>query len=139
MSLFDAIRAELPGLRAEAEARMVDMFAIGVPTGAYEPNAETGVDEQVVDPLFTTVGRVKVGGGLASREAEAGGRTVTTVTRELHIPVGSPAVPTGAVAVCTAVHATSDPTLLGARLTLAGPAPGSQTTARRLEVSEVLT
>jgi hypothetical protein len=118
---------------------MLDTFDIGVPTGAYAPNPETGIDEQVIDPLFTTPGRVKVGGGLATREAEAGGRTVVTVARELHIPVDSPAVPTGAVAVCTAVHSTSDPTLLDARLVLAGPAPGSQTTARRLEVTEVLT
>ena len=72
-------------------------------------------------------------------DAEAGGRTVTTIRRELHIPVTSPAVPMGAVAVCTAVDATTDPTLLGAKLTLDGPAPGSQTTARRLQVSEVLT
>lgn len=143
MSIQSAIEAELPFLRAEAEARMLDTFDIGVPSGsyAYDPTANggTGGDVETITPLFTTPGRVKVGGGLASREAEAGGRTIVSVTRELHIPVDSAAVPTGAVAVCTAVHATSDPTLLGATLRLAGPAPGSQTTARRLEVEEVLT
>jgi hypothetical protein len=126
-----------------AESRMLDTFDIGVPTGGYtyDPaaNGGTGGDVETITPLFATVGRVKVGGGLAAREAEAGGRTVVTVVRELHIPVGSAAVPVGAVAVCTAVHPTSDPTLLNARLRLAGPAPGSQTTARRLEVEEVLT
>jgi hypothetical protein len=122
---------------------MLDTFEIGAPSGGYvyDPaaNGGQGGDVEAITPLFTTVGRVKSGRGLASREAEAGGRTVVSVVRELHIPVDSAAVPTGAIAVCTAVDATSDPTLLGARLKLSGPAPGSQTTARRLEVSEDLT
>ena len=138
MTLQSALEAELPYLRAEAEGRMVDTFQISVPTGGWSPNPGTGIDEQDLEPLFTTQGRVKVSRGLAVRESEVGGRTSAEVVRELHIPVDSGAVPAGAIAVCTAVHATSDPTLLNARLTLAGPAPGSQTTARRLEVSEVL-
>lgn len=117
---------------------MLDTFDIGTPSGGYTYDPVTGKDVETITPLFTTKGRVKARSGLASREAEAGGRTVVTVVRELHIPVGSPNVPTDAVAVCTAVHASSDPTLLNARLRLAGPAPGSQTTARRLEVTEVL-
>lgn len=137
MSLQSAIEAELPFLRAEAEARMLDTFDIKVPTGtAYNPG--TGNDETTYTDLFSTPGRVKVSGGLSARESEAGGRTVVTVVRELHIPVGSAAVPVGAVAFCTFAHETSDPTLLGAGLRLSGPTPGSQTTARRLEVSEVL-
>lgn len=103
----------------------------------YDP--ATQQDVEVSDLLFTTPGRVKVEGGLAVRDAEVGGRTSALVVRSWHIPVGSPVVPAGAVAICTAVHATSDPTLLGARLRIGGPAPGSQTTARRLEVTEVLT
>ena len=138
MTLMGAIEGRLPFLRTEAESRMLDTFQIGT-EAAPTYNPTTGNDEATFTPLFTTLGRVKVAGGLSARESEAGGRTVVTVVRELHIPVGSPAVPTGAVAVCTAVHATSDPTLLNARLKLAGPAPGSQTTARRLEVTEALT
>lgn len=138
MTLMGAIEAELPFLRAEAEARMLDTFEIGVPTGGFTYNAATDTDEEDLDALFTTVGRVKAA-GLVARESEVGGRTAITVTRELHIPVDSAAVPVGAVAVCTAVHSTSDPTLLGARLRLSGPAPGSQTTARRLQVTEDLT
>jgi hypothetical protein len=125
--------------RALAESRMLDTFAIGIPTGGtvYDPGTQTDVEE--LTPLFTTQGRVKAGSGLAARSSEAGGRTIVTVVRELHIPISSDAVPTGAVAVCTAVDATSDPTLLGARLRLSGPAPGAQTTARRLQVEEELT
>lgn len=137
MTLNAAIEAALPLLRAEAEARMLDTFDIALPLGP-QYNPATGNTEEAFDALFTTRGRVKAGGGLTARESEAGGRTVVTVVRELHIPVDSPAVPVGAVAVCTAVHATSDPTLLGAALRLAGPSPGSQTTARRLEVEQVI-
>jgi hypothetical protein len=118
---------------------MLDTFEVRVYSEGwhYDPVAEEDVQDYEV--LFTTPGRVKVGGGLAANQSEAGGRTVVTVTREWHIPVDSPAIPANAEAYCTAVHVTSDPTLLNARLTLAGPAPGSQTTARRLQVSEVLT
>ena len=139
MTLGEALGAYLSTLRSEAESRMLDTFEIGVPTGGTTYDPATQADVETIEPLFTTKGRVKVSGGLSARDSEAGGRTVVTVTRELHIPVNSPAVPTGAVAVCTAVDPTSDPTLLGARLRLSGPTPGSQTTARRLEVTEVLT
>lgn len=116
---------------------MLDTFDIAIPLGP-QYNPETGNTEEAFDALFTTRGRVKAGHGLTARESEVGGRTAVTVVRELHIPVDSPAVPVGAVAVCTDVHATSDPSLLGAVLRLAGPSPGSQTTARRLEVEEVI-
>lgn len=114
---------------------MLDTFAISEVTGTEYVDGE---EVDTLSALFTTVGRVKAA-GLFPRESEVGGRTTVTVTRELHIPVDSAEVPAGAVAVCTAVHATSDPTLLGATLRLSGPAPGSQTTARRLQVTEGLT
>lgn len=122
--------------RQMAESRMLDTWTIGASLGwAYDDDA--GEDVQTVDPLFTTKGRLKVAGNVV-RESEAGGRTVTETRRELHIPVDSDSVPAGAVAQCTAIHETSDPTMLGTIVRLAGPAPGSQTTARRLEVTEVL-
>ena len=133
-TLFTA--AELAQDRAEAEARMLDTWTIGTGAGfTYDPDAE--VDVQTVTPLFTTPGRLKATGNVV-RDSQAGDRTVVESRRELHIPVGSAAVPVGAVAQCTAVHATSDPTMLNIIVRLSGPAPGSQTTARRLEVTEVL-
>lgn len=115
---------------------MLDTFDVKVSLGiAYNP--ASGNDEETFEMLFSTKGRVK-SGALVVRESEAGSRTVVEVTRELHIPVDSPAVPVGAVAFVTSVHATSDPTLAGDRLRLDGAAPGSQTTARRLQVSEVI-
>jgi hypothetical protein len=125
--------------RRAAESRMLDTFEIREYGDGWHYDDITEQDVRDFTVLFTTKGRVKVEGGLAVRDAEVGGRTSAMVVRTLHIPVDSPAIPTGAAAVCTEIHATSDPTLLGATLTLAGPAPGSQTTARRLEVTEVLT
>lgn len=137
MTLQSAIDDALPFLRAQAEARMLDTFAITYPTGATTTDA-SGTETPVYATDFTTLGRMKTSTGLAVRDEEVGARTAAVVTRELHIPVSKPAVRAGAVAVCTAVHHTSDPTLLGARVTIAGAAPGSQTTARRLQVEEVV-
>lgn len=138
VSLQAAIEAELPYLRAEAESRMVDTVDIKVATGGWVYDEDAGKDVQEFTLLFSTPARIK-SGGVVAHDSQAGDRTVVTVTRELHIPVASAVVPDGAVAFVTAVSATSDPTLLNARLRVAGPAPGSQTTARRLQVEEVLT
>lgn len=115
---------------------MLDEWAIMVPTGFEMVD---GVEVEQFALLFNTKGRVKVMTGLMAREKEVGARTSVAVTRELGIPVSSDAVPTGAVAFPISIHATSDPTLTDATLRLDGPAPGDQTTARRLQVSEVLT
>lgn len=115
---------------------MLDTWAIGTDLGwTFDP--DLGEDVQAVTPLFTTAGRLKVPGNVVL-ESDVGERSVVSTRRELHIPVGSQAVPIGAVAQCTAIDATSDPTLLGTIVRVSGPAPGSQTTARRLQVEEVL-
>lgn len=130
--------AEMAEERAEAESRMTATWDIGT-DGGWAYNPATGKDEQTVTALFSTKGRMKASRTYGNLNQQAGQRTVTVVTRELHIPVGSPAVPIGALAKCTAVGPTDDPTLLGSIVRIAGPAPGSQTTARRLEVTETLT
>ena len=117
---------------------MLDRFEIRVPIGGVTYVDDTEV--QASELLFPCKGRVKVGAGLVARAEEVGGRTSIGVTRELHIPVGSPSVPVGAFARVISPACSTDPTLsYGSELRVAGPAPGSQTTARRLEVSEVLT
>lgn len=117
---------------------MLDECEIRYPTGKNAQDPITGEVTPVYATRFTTKCRVKVSEGLSARTDEAGGRTAVTVSRQLHIPVDSPAVHAGDVAVMTAVHETSDPSLVDATLVLDGPAPGSQTTARRLQVSEVI-
>ena len=132
------VTAALPELRAHAESRMLDTFEIVLPSDGWTFDPTTGEEVQAVTVLFATRGRVKVTANQA-REVEVGGRTSVEIHRELSIPVDSPAVPDGAIARCIAVDPSSDPTLLGASLVLSGPAPGSQTTARRIVVKEVVT
>lgn len=123
--------------RRRTERRMVDTWEIGE-DGGWGYNPVTEKDEQTILSPFTTVGRLKVT-STQTRDSEAGGRTVVETRRELHIPVDSPDVPANAVARCTAIGATTDPTVLDTVVRLSGNLPGSQTTARRLEVVEVLT
>ena len=127
--------AELAEHRADAESMMWDVFEIGI-LGDWAPNPVTGIEERSFTPLFETKGRVKPSRS-SSGDQEVGGRTATTVTRELHIPWDSPEAPIDSVARMKTPHSTTDPTLRG-DLRIAGPAPGSQTTARRLEVTEVI-
>ncbi|KAB2809258.1 hypothetical protein F9L07_19650 [Pimelobacter simplex] len=121
--------------RALAEALMTDTWTIGANLG-YE--LIDGVEVQQVTPLFTTKARLRERGNVV-QETQVGERTAIETRRELHIPWNSPDAPVNAVAQCTAVGPLSDPTLLGTIIRLSGPAPGSQQTARRLQVVEVLT
>ncbi|GEB17213.1 hypothetical protein GUY44_11945 [Pimelobacter simplex] len=121
--------------RALAEALMTDTWAIGADLGW---SMVDGVEFRQVAPLFTTKARLRERGNVV-QEAQVGDRTAVETRRELHIPWNSPSAPVNAVAQCTAVGRLSDPTLLGTIVRLSGPAPGSQQTARRLQVVEVLT
>lgn len=123
--------------RRMAESRMTDTWTIGADVGwTYDDATET--DVQTVTPLFTTKARL-VERSTVTQESQVGERTAVETHRELHIPWNSPAAPVNAVAQCTAIGPLTDPTLLGTIVRLAGPAPGSQQTARRLQVVEVLT
>lgn len=127
---------ELSEDRADAASR----FTLTVDIGTYGPwyydeDAEADVRD-VIATLTNIPARLRVRSAQSVRDTQAAERTVTIVERELHIPWDSPAVPADAVAHVTAVGPLDDPTILGADLVLAGPAPGSQTTARRLLVRE---
>ena len=142
VTLQAAIDGELPFLRAEAEARMLDTWAIGRgEEWTFDPAADdgNGADVRTVTPLFTTKGRLTERGGTVARDTQVGERTAVETTRELHIPWNSPEAPVNGVAQCIAVHPSTDPTVLGTVVRLAGPSPAAQKTARRLEVAEVLT
>lgn len=138
MSLYDAISGALLELQAEAESRMTLTLEFRRSLGfAYDP--AVGKEVESFQVLLTTKGRVKSAGASRVTQTEAGAREVTVTTRELHIPIASPTVPPGADAFVTAVGPSDDPTLLDARLRIGAQAPGSQTTARRLTIKEVLT
>jgi hypothetical protein len=136
MVMLDVTQAVTDG-RAAAEARMLDICEIRYRTGRMAQDPDTLAEVPVYAVRFTTPCRVKAVTAVP-RSADAAGRESVTVLRELHIPVGSPTVAEGDEARMTFVHSSSDPTLAGAVLVMDGPAPGSQTTARRLRVSEVV-
>jgi hypothetical protein len=143
MSDFGTVIAGfIPEARAMAESRMFTTGVFQYKTGKTTDPA-TDADVPVYATAFETKCRIKAS-ALAVQESQAGGRTVAEVTRQLRIPVNSadpfddPRAASGVSFLVTAVHATDDPTLLGARLTLSGPAPGSQTTDRRYEITEVV-
>lgn len=132
--------AEIAEDRAEAESRMLDTFDIKMPTGEEyddDPASPTyGEEVTTYDHLFTTKARLKVIGAYGF-EQQVAGRTVTEIVRELHIPVSSPEVPVGAHAIPVTLADSTDQTVAGGRLVLE-PSVGSQTTARRMKVREVL-
>lgn len=142
MNLGDELAAVLPELREMAESRMRSTFEIQFEVGTtLDP--DTDADVPVYETFETTRGRIKSPGNVV-HESEVGGRTAAEVTRILSIPVDTPdpwmdpRSRYGVTALCTAIDDTDDPTLLGRRVKLSGPAPGSQTTARRLQITEVV-
>lgn len=134
-----SLAATLARGREAATARMLDTVELGYPTGGTRYDHAAQAEVETYEPLLTTRCRVRVRGALGESETEVGGRVAAEIVSELDIPWDSPPVPAGTVGVITAVDQTSDPTLLHTRLRVEGAAPGSQTTARRLRVSEVLT
>lgn len=133
-----AIEAELPTLRAFAEARMTATVEIGT-YGPWRYDDDLGMEVRSLLDSFATKARVRSRSAQQVRETELGERSVVTVDRELHIPWDAPATHEGQVARVVALGPLDDPTLLGQDLMLVGPIPGSQQTARRLLVREVQT
>ena len=96
MTLQSAIEAELPFLRAEAEALMPDEFELGNYGDGYHYDPDLEEDVRDFDLLFTTRGKLMT--STAPGEVEVGGRTAVQISRTLHIRVDTPAVPEGTVA-----------------------------------------
>ena len=97
MTLQSAIEAELPFLRAEAEALMPDEFELGNYGDGYHYDPDLEEDVRDFDLLFTTRGKLMTStdilGGRVSFNV-----TAVQISRTLHIPVDTPAVPEGTVA-----------------------------------------
>lgn len=127
MTLSSALEAELPFLRAEAEALMNEEFEIGTYGDGWHYDEDLGEDVRNFDALFVTRGKVM--SLTAPGEAQVGERTSIEISRTLHIPVDTPAVPVGAVA------RRADRPDLNILAEVTHPQPKS----RRFAVEEVLT
>ena len=127
MTLQSAIEAELPFLRAEAEALMYDSFEFRDYGDGFHYDPEAGVDVRDYAVLFTSVGKIMT--NTVPSNAEVGGRTAVGIDQTLHIPASSPVVAVGVVA-----HRVSDDVEFTVRADVTHPQPKS----RRLSVERVL-
>lgn len=139
MTLQSAIEAELPFLRAEAEARMTDTFtAYGLP----EWTKVDGLDTQTRLPQYDTPGKVQGSSrqvnNTATRFVNIGGIERPVVEGGLHIPYGKPLPAEGWEFQCTAVGEAINSFRVGRRWRVVS-VPLDDATARRLDVVEVPT
>lgn len=136
MTLQSAIEAELPFLRAQAEALMLDTFT----AQSFELTEVDGLEEEAWVDQYVTPGKVSG----RSRESDTNTRTVTiggverpVVEGGLHIPLSAPLPAIGWEYEMTAAGPHSDPSLVGRRWRVVDVPAKSYATARRLDVVEV--
>lgn len=136
MTLADAIQAELPNLRREAEGRMLDTFACRYRGAGTTQDETTGREIPTWPTRFSTPGRLTSRSGTpGTRTVEVAGVQVAQASLELHLPISAPLVSQGDVFEC--LTAADDLQLVGLVYRVVGPAAASQKTARRLDVVEV--
>ena len=123
--------------RRAAERMMTDTCAVRYPTGTSTPDPDTGTEAPDYADRFTSKCKVQAR-NLQARQEEVGGRTATTVSVELHLPIDAPAVEVGDVCEIAAVGALSDPQMLGRKFRVVAPVAKSFATARRLDVEEMV-
>ena len=116
---------------------MTDTVTVKYADGDPVPDPLTGSDVQPYTTRFTSKCKVQAR-NLQARQEEVGGRTATTVSVELHLPISAGAVEVGDLCEITAVGALSDVQLLGRTFRVVAPVAKSFATARRLDVEEIV-
>lgn len=90
MTLQSAIEAELPFLRAEAEARMTSTATVRRLSERVEQDEETGLEVPVWDDIYTGPFRLGGSSGAAgTRTVTIGGVEVQVATRVAHFPAST--------------------------------------------------
>lgn len=140
MTLQSAIEAELPFLRAEANARMTDTCRItkpGVGAGTLDPS--TG---ERIPPAAVTVyegpcrlGRVEIPISSAAAGGEASWDTQDSV---LHLPLGADTLAVAVDHTVTYLTSTANPRLVGRQFGIVAVVEGTDLTALRCRVREVV-
>lgn len=97
------VAAALPGLRAQAESRMVDTVVVRRPAADQTIDDDTVVDgaEFAPAPVYSGPCRVKAP-GVQPQRVESAGATVTIQKPELHVPDDAPELLPGDVAFLAA-------------------------------------
>ena len=133
MDLGYELQLALPGLRAQAESRMVDSCVVaGVPVKTWHEDTAS----YTYDAPTVYSGKCEVRSeNVEAASVDSQGRAVTVVRRTLKLPVvGSEGVREGHTVTVTAC--VNDPGLVGNRYTVGAFTGGSFLTARRLPISE---
>lgn len=125
--------------RRFVEQQMLDSGHPERPTGHSE--YVDGEDIDVTEPIpgypAATRCKVQTRDSLELREAQVGDRTSVETRTELHLPTSRPPLQVGDIWVLDAVHRLSLQ-VVGQKLRIEGPVSGSLKTARRYEVTEVV-
>lgn len=136
MTLVDDIRQALPGLRAEAEGRMVD--ACTITRGGGDPVFDPDTGEYTTpagSTIYTGPCEVQISDGLNAREADAGGTEITLSRLTVKVPISVEGVQVDDVVTITASEL--DPDLVGQTYRVIAGFAKSFATARRLQVERV--
>jgi hypothetical protein len=139
--LIDA--EDMAAFRADAESLHVDTFTAYEPAGYGPLDPLTGEKPRLFSTRATGVkGKVKGLGGVAGSDQEArfvtiGGVRYQVMPAGLHLSVSALVPSPGWEYECTAVGASSDPSLLGRRYRAIEVPAKTWATARRLDVIEV--
>ena len=136
MSLNDAIAAELPGLRREAESLMVDAVLVERTDGTtIDPDTLAEVLAWV--PVHTGKARIQRPGSLAPRDVVAGGYEFDERALIVQLPLTAAGIASGHRVTVTAVGPLSDPDLIGLVATVQANLTKTHPTKRTLVCEEV--
>ena len=136
MSLNDAIAAELPALRREAESLMVDAVLVERQSGTtLDPDTLAEVPAYV--PVYSGPCRIQRPGALSPRESVAGGFEFDVRAVLAQLPLAAVGILAGDRVTVTAVGPLTDPDLLGLVATVQANLTKTHPTKRTLVCEEV--
>ena len=135
--LGDAIAAELPYLRAQAESLMVDTLFVEVLTGAMTTDPVTLAEVPEWAEMYAGHGRVQRPGALSPREQVNGGFEFGIKSLIAQLPLSAVGIQRGMRVTVTAVGPLTDPDLLDVVATVQANLSKTHPTKRTLVCEEV--
>lgn len=135
--LNDAVAAELPYLRREAESLMVDALLVEHPTGETTIDGDSLEEVPVYEDIYSGKGRVQRPGSLSPREDVAGGFEFGIRAIIAQLPLSATGIVQGDRVTVTAVGPLTDPDLIGLVATVGANLTKTHPTKRTLVCEEV--
>lgn len=130
--LVDDVARELPRMRAEAEALMVDACSIGANRSVtFDVDTETYVSTPGT-AIYSGPCQVQMVDSIGTEGETVGEQLVVTSKVVVKIPVSAPAIPVNFIVTITDTGEGSDPSLVGKDYKVSGVHAKTYATARRL-------